>query len=214
VKPDPLRHAVWKAQDFATIRRMVAFIQNPRRASRILIRCDARLALHSGRFFVACTVDVGPGGCGVAAAPVQLTRGERTFFEIEHEGERYFFTGTVAWSSTTAPWRAGVAFDASSLECAAALFGRIASAHAEAARGVDRIPEDAILAPTPVPGTLTALPRESEVLLAIGAGIEARALRDRLGEQWDSSVNAVFALVERGEVEVRDVSSSAPALTS
>jgi hypothetical protein len=205
---------VWNEQDFATIRRMVAFIQNPRRAPRILIRCDARLALHSGPFFIACTVDVGPGGCGVAAAPIQLTRGERAFFEIEYEGERYFFTGSVAWASTTAPWRAGVAFDPSSLECATALFGRIAAAHAEAARGVDRIPEDAILARTPVPGTLTALPREAEVLLAIGAGIEARALRDRMGEQWDTSVNAVFALVERGEIEVRGAASSAAALTS
>ncbi len=187
---------------------MVAFIENPRRAPRVAIRCDARVALVSGPFFIACTADVGPGGCGVAAAPYPLTQGERVFFEIEYAGERHLFTGTVAWSSTTPPWRAGVAFDESSCSAAAALFGRIATDHPRDDRGVDRIPEDAVLARTPVPGSLKALPREAEILLAIGPGVEARALRDRLGVEWDLCVNAVFALLERGQIEVRDLSSA------
>jgi hypothetical protein len=187
---------------------MAAFIENPRRAPRLPVRCDARIALRSGGFFISCTWDVSPGGCGVAAAPSRVAPGERVFFEVDHEGVRYRFTGSVAWSSTEAPWRAGIAFDQASLATAAELFGRISEAHPEASRGVDRIPEDAVLARTPVPGTLPTLPRQAEILLAIGSGVEARALRERLGTDWDRSVNAVFALLESGAIE-----ASAPAST-
>ncbi len=182
------------------------YIENPRRGPRLGVRCDARVALRSGGFVIACTADVGPGGCGVADAPGQLIPGERVFFEVEHAGERFRFAGRVAWSSSEAPWRAGVAFDEGSRHAAAALYERIAAAHPASTRPVERIPEDAILARTPLPGAVPAVPsvpREAEILLAVGPGMEARALRDRLGSEWGEYVNAVFALLERGALEAR-----------
>lgn len=129
--------------------------------------------------------------------------------EIEFEGARHLFAGRVAWSSDTEPWRAGLAFDEGSRGAAAALFGQLACVHpdlAGAGRTVERIPEDAILARTPVPGTLKAIPKEAQLLLAIGAGLEARALPDRLGADWKEYVNTVFALLERGAIEARPAS--------
>ncbi len=183
---------------------MPAFIENPRRAPRIPIRCDARLALRSGSFLAGCTLDVGPGGCGVEASPSPLTVGERAFLEIDLAGTRYRFAGRVAWSSTAPPGRSGIAFDESGRASATALFTRLASALpnlADEGRTVERIQEDAFLAPTPAPGSLRAVSREEEILLAIGGGLEARALRDRLGGEWNECVNAVFALLERGAIQ-------------
>jgi hypothetical protein len=187
---------------------MAGFIENPRRTPRIRVNCNARFALRSGGFFVASTADLGPGGCGVVSAPYQMTTGELAFFELEHEGERHRFTGRVAWSSSEPPWRAGIAFDVTSRAAAAALFGRIASASPVAIRAIERIPEDAVLARTPAPGTVTAIPREAEILLAIGAGVEARSLRDRLGQDWGRYSNVLFALLERGAIEARQPASS------
>jgi hypothetical protein len=108
---------------------VTAYIENPRHTPRIPIQCGARIALRSGTYFVSCTVDVGPGGCGVLAAPSPLPTGERAFLEIEHAGTAHLFAGRIAWASSTPPWRGGVAFDAGSLGAAAALFARIAAAH-------------------------------------------------------------------------------------
>lgn len=185
---------------------MPAFIENPRRAPRIPIRCTARVALRSGGFFVCSTADVGPGGFGVAAAPWQLTLGERLFVEIDVAGGAYPLVGRVAWSSSASPWRCGIAFDEGSAATAGALLGRIAAEHPELAAGgrtIARIPEDAILARTPVPGSLIAVPGEARILLAVGDGLEARALPDRLGTSWEECVNALFALLERRALEAR-----------
>ncbi len=194
---------------------MTAFIENPRRSPRISIPCGARIALRSGSFSASFTADVGPGGCGVVAASSRLEPGERIFVEIDFEGSRHLLSGRVAWSSSSPPWRGGVAFDAASLRAAASLFARIASAHPELAdegRTIDRIPEDAILARTPVPGTLKAVPREAEILLAVGDGLEARALPERLGSEWDGCANALFALLQRRVLEAREPASpSGPA---
>ena len=60
------------------------FIQNPRRAPRAPVRCEARIALRDGRFFASPTSDYGPRGCQVLA-PHELTPGTRLFVELVNE---------------------------------------------------------------------------------------------------------------------------------
>lgn len=170
------------------------------------VRCTVRIALREGNFIATCTSDIGPGGCGVETSS-RLTPGGRVFMEIKSDSLRgsHLLTGQVAWSSEASPWRSGVAFDAGSRRLAAALFAQLASAHPDmAAEGefVDRIPADAVLAPTPVPGLTAVVPAEAEILRALGTGIEARALRARLGERWEACVNVLFGLLGRRVVEM------------
>ncbi len=186
---------------------MAEFILNPRRAPRIPARCDARIALRTARFFASVTFDVGPGGCGLEA-PWKIEPGERVFVElqdIEVFGS-HVFAGRVAWASDEAPWRCGIAFDAASAHAAAALFEDVEAANPSAAAQaqlVEPIPADAVLSPTPLPGDLAAVvPAEAEVLRAIGSGVDARTLRQRLGARWDPCLNALFSLLGRRVVEV------------
>ena len=181
---------------------MTEFILNPRRSPRLPVRLDVRIALRSGAFLVARTINVGPGGCAVET-PSRVEPGERAFAEVQdgHVGA-HMLAGRVAWSSSEPPWRCGIAFDAGSGRGAAALFSEVVAEQPAVVDVVERIPTDAVLAPTPVPGGLNVVPAEAEVLEALGSGIEAGALRERLGERWDSHVSALFALVERGLVEV------------
>lgn len=185
---------------------MVDFIENPRRAPRMAIGCTVRIALRAGIFIATCTSDVGPGGCGVET-PSKLAPGDRVFMELKSDSilGSHMLTGQVAWSSSAPPWRSGISFDLGSRRIAAALFAQLASAHPDAAAEgefVDRIPVDAILAPTPVPGLLAVVPAEAEILGALGTGIEAGALRARLGERWDACVNVLFGLLGRHVVEM------------
>lgn len=181
---------------------MTEFILNPRRSPRIPVGFSVRIALRSGTFLEARTVNVGPGGCAVET-PCRVEPGERAFAEIKdpHVGA-HMFVGRVAWTSSAPPWRSGIAFDAGSGRVAAALFSEVVAVHPAVVDVVERIPTDAVLAPTPVPGDVQVVPAEKEILEALGSGIEAGTLRDRLGERWGTHVNALFALVERGLVEV------------
>jgi PilZ domain len=189
---------------------MTEFILNPRRSPRLPVRFTVRIALRSGGFLEARTVNVGPGGCAVET-PSRVEPGERAFAEVKdgHVGA-HMLAGRVAWTSSAPPWRSGIAFDAASSRGAAALYSEIVAEHPAVVDVVERIPTDAVLAPTPVPGDLAVVPAEAEVLEALGSGIEAGALRDRLGERWTSHVNALFALVERGLVEVGGPSPASP----
>lgn len=183
---------------------MAEFIHNPRRSPRVPVQLTVRIALRSGAYLEARTLNVGPGGCAVET-PRRVEPGERAFAEIKDVRlGAHVLVGRVAWTSSAPPWRSGIAFDAGSGRVAAALFSDLASGHPEAAvlDTVEKIPTDAVLAPTPVPGVPSVVPAEAEVLRAVGSGIEAGALRDRLGDRWDSHVHALFALLERGAVEV------------
>ena len=129
---------------------MSALIENERRARRVQVQCGVRIALRSGAFFTSCTVDIGPGGCGVVAAPARLEPGDRVFLEIDLAGAGHLLAGRVAWSSSTPPWRSGLAFDGGSLGAAAALFARIASAGPELLQQglpIEPNPEEARAAP-------------------------------------------------------------------
>jgi hypothetical protein len=184
---------------------MPQFIHNPRQRPRIPVRCTIRVALRSGTFLETSTFNVGPGGCAIETTR-RIEPGERAFIELTDgrvPGAR-MFVGRVAWSSDEPPWRCGIAFDAATARAATVLFSELVSSYPDAlvAGDVERIPEDAVLEPTPVPGTLAVVPAEAEILQAIGPGVEASALRDRFGERWGAHLNALFALIERGMIEV------------
>ena len=189
----------------------MADIENPRRHPRITVRCDARVALRGAKYFCAPTLDVGPGGVGLTMdEPIE--RGEKAFVEVRNEGlpRSHFLSGRIAWCSEAPPWRSGIAFDPSSTRAAATLYEQLLWAYPESAgqeRFVERIPEDAVLTPTPVPGALQTvslepIPHEAEVLEAIGSGVDVKTLRDRLGARWTLCLRGLFALVGRGTIEI------------
>jgi hypothetical protein len=195
---------------------MAEFILNPRRSPRVPVRFGARIALRGSGFLEARTFNVGPGGCAVETSR-RVEPGERAFAEIrDARVGAHALAGRVAWSSSAPPWRSGIAFDAASGKVAARLFSDLVSGCPEAvavAEPVEKIRADAVLTPTPVPGALGVVAAEAEVLEAVGSGIEAGALRDRLGHRWDSHVNALFALLERGAVEARPRYPSSPEIS-
>jgi hypothetical protein len=180
---------------------MADFINNPRRAPRTVIGCDARVALKSGSFFQGPTVDYGPAGCQLVA-PTPLAPDERVFVELRNRGvpESSLLSGRVAWTAGEAPFRTGVQFDPGSHDEAAWFYGRLAAAHPELVE-VDEVPDRVALDSRVVPwkreGDAAVLPGEEEVLLAVGTGIRIRELREKLGARWDAAINPLFALLAR-----------------
>lgn len=179
------------------------YIENPRRAPRAPVACDARVALRDGGFFAVPTRDYGPGGCQVPT-PTPLKPGARLFVELAHANTPLPFrlTGRVAWAKSDPTPRAGIAFDDGSARPAAALYDRLTGADvpsAASARAPDRISVEDAIAPAPPPEAPPLLtPEEAAVLGAVGEGLSAGALRAKLGDGWEAAVNATFALLGRG----------------
>jgi hypothetical protein len=190
---------------------MSDFVNNPRRAPRAVIGCDARVALRNGTFFKGPTVDYGPGGCQIVA-PAPLEPKERVFVELRNRGvpEPSLLAGRVAWTADEAPFRSGVHFDAGSRDEAAWFYGRLAAAHPDLVE-MDDIPDrvhlDARVVPRKREGDAAVLPGEEEVLLAIGTGIRLRDLRDGMGGRWEAAVNPLFALLARRLLVIEDASA-------
>jgi hypothetical protein len=180
-----------------------AFIENPRRAPRAPVRCEARVALRDGGFWAGPIRDLGPRGCQLLT-PVPLAPGSRLFVELANERVKgpFQLSGRIAWSSRTEPWRSGVAFDDPSGRTSTQLFEQLAEAYPGLdahKRAPDRIPVDAPLAPAPPPAVHPELlAEEVTVLRAVGAGLTAAALREKLSPRWEASVNNMFALLGRG----------------
>ena len=178
------------------------FIENPRRAPRAPVRCEARVALREGGYWAGPTCDYGPKGCQVSA-PLRLEPGSRLFLELVNERVPgpFQLSGRVAWSSKGPPWRSGIAFDEGSVPIADRFFERLAAAYPGLdtyGRAPDRIPADGTLAPLPPPAVEPLLTAgERDVLQAIGAGLTAEGLRERSGNTWKAAQNAAFSLLGR-----------------
>jgi hypothetical protein len=181
---------------------MPEFIENPRRAPRAPVRCEARVALREGGYWAGPTSDYGPKGCQVSA-PLRLEPGSRLFLELVNERVPgpFQLSGSVAWSSKGPPWRSGIAFDEASVAIAGRFFERLAAAYPGLdtyGRAPDRIPADGTLAPLPPPAVeplLTA--SERDVLRAVGAGLRPDQLREQSGARWRAAQNAAFSLLGR-----------------
>lgn len=181
---------------------MVQLIQNPRRAPRAPVRCEARIALEDGGFWAAPTTDCGPHGCQVVS-PLPLRPGSRVYVQLANERVpgAVEIAGHVAWTSMDGPWRMGVAFDPGSFHAAGAFFERLAAAYPGMdtyGRAPDRIPADAPLAPArppSIPPLLTA--SEAKLLAGIGAGAPAGTLETIFADDLDLGVHALFSLLGR-----------------
>jgi hypothetical protein len=196
---------------------MPGSIENPRRAPRAPIRCEARVALREGGFWSGPTTDYGPRGCQLES-PSRLEPGSRLFLQLWNERvqEPRALSGRIAWSSTSAPWRCGVAFDDGAAATAGAFFERLAAAYPGIdtfGRAPDRIAEDAPLRPAPPPAGVDPLLLAQEVIVlrAAGAGLTAAALRDALGAAWPGCLNPFFALVGRGYLTIGPPDAAAAA---
>jgi len=181
------------------------FLVNPRRALRAPIRCDARVAMPGGGFWGSPTHDLGFAGCQLVASN-RLAPG--TELEIELVEERVptpvTVTGRVAWVSGHAPWHVGIVFRPDSVQAARPFFDAILAAYPglEAyASCPERIPADADLAPGPLPRVDPDLGHEeAAVLAAIGPGLRADALRDKLGPRYASLAGPLFGLIGRQHI--------------
>lgn len=183
---------------------MAEQIENPRQSPRAPVRCDARIALRQGGFWISPTRDYGPRGCQVLA-PSALEPGARLFVELLNErvDGPVELAGRVAWTAREEPWRTGIAFDAGSLPAARTFFDLLVAAYPGVdtyGRAPDRVSADAPLAPVAPPPELEPRlsPDEAEVLRAIGAGATAGELRERLAARWaDGTTHALFSLLGR-----------------
>ena len=190
---------------------MTEFVNNPRRAPRAVVGCEARVALKTGEFFKGPTVDYGPGGCQLVA-PTPVPAKERVYVELRNTGvaDSSLLSGQVAWAAGEQPYRLGVQFDAGSRDDAAAFYGQLAAAHpdlVDVEEIPDRLPIDARVAPWEREADAAVLPGEEELLLAIGTGIRLRELRDKMGVKWDAAVNPLFALLARRLLRIEEPGS-------
>lgn len=182
------------------------FLENPRRAPRAPIRCDARVAMPGGGYWGSPTHDFGFSGCQlVAAGPLAPGTDLEIELSVERVPRPVTVKGRVAWVSGHAPWHVGVVFRPESAEAARPFFDAILEAYGlEAyAQSPERIPADAGLAPGPPPRLLPELaPEEAAVLAAIGPGLRASALRDKLGARFAELAGPLFGLIGRQHVVV------------
>lgn len=196
---------------------MSEFVNNPRRAPRAAIGCDARVALKDGSYFTGATVDYGPQGCQLVS-PHALSPDERIFVELKSASvpEPCWFSGRIAWAHDAAPFRAGVHFDAGSCGDARGFFFKLADTHPDAidtSRAPSQLPLDARVVPahdrSDEPRALS--PGEAEVMRAVGDGARIRELREELGGRWEPRLNALFSLLARGALEVEQADRADPA---
>lgn len=196
---------------------MAEFILNPRRTPRAAVRCEARIALRAGGFWASPTSDYGPRGCQVLA-PVRLEPGARVFVELVNERIPVpaALAGHVAWTAPEAPWHMGIAFDGGSAMAAGGFFDQLTAAYPGIdtyGQAPDRIPDDAPLAPAaPPPFAPQLTDDEAGVVAALGPGLRADALREKLGAGWEAGVHGLFSLLGRRYVvlgEPDDAAASA-----
>lgn len=181
---------------------MTEFIVNARHAPRAVVRCQARAPLLGGGFWSSDTEDIGPRGCQLVA-PARFTPGEGIELEISSErvADPLWVGGRIAWAADEPPWRVGIAFSDQDQDAAARWFDRLIAAFP----GLD----GSLLAPRRIATEdrlyLGRAPRlrpalgtsELGVLRAVGAGLPAGELRERLGGEWEAAQGALFALLGR-----------------
>jgi hypothetical protein len=189
-------------------------IVNPRRGPRATARCHAHLAL-AGNAFEAETEDIGPLGCQVVATrPFRLGQAVEVLVASDAIRDRLQAAGRVAWASSRAPWRIGIAFEAPAIASATRWFDQLVEAipGIAASRGLpDRIPGEATLyLATPPRFVVDFSADEVAVLRQIASGLRVDELQARLRDRWPGAIRAVFSLLARKHVTLSRSGAVAP----
>lgn len=184
---------------------VIDFIVNPRRAPRAPSRCRVRAQSATATWDTE-TEDVGPHGCQLVA-PSPLARGAPVAVALAGPGVKEPLTarGRVAWVSSHAPWRVGVAFDEAARPAATRWFEQLVAARpglGNFRRVPDRLPVDAMVFLAPPPRFADFAADEVTVIRHVAGGVTIAALRQRLGEGWPRAQRSLFALLSRGVVTV------------
>jgi hypothetical protein len=194
---------------------MLDFIENPRRAPRVMARCLA--AVTAGRrTFDAETEDVGAAGCRLSS-PRYVHRGDPILLRLYQHGlsDGIRVPGRIAWTSERSPWRLGVAFDRDARLATDAWFARLVAA-SPGLRAQPRVPARIALRSMvylgPPPRVIVDLSDEQlELIRAIGEGTTIRALHDRFHERWMALQPVFFALLAHRHLTLQRGTSVHPA---
>jgi hypothetical protein len=177
-------------------------ILNPRRASRLRLRCLSRVT-SGERTWDAETEDVGARGCQLVSS-LAVPVGEVVQLVLSVAGTADLtVSGEVVWASASAPFRLGVAFAPHHAGATSRWFDDVARTGVgfRAERYVRDIPARAtVFLRAPPQFCPDYTPAEAAVLVAIGAGLSAGALRDRFRTTWAETRHALFSLVARNIV--------------
>jgi hypothetical protein len=175
------------------------FIENPRKAPRIMVRCHVR-ATAAGVAFEGSTEDFGPHGCQVVS-PRPFPKGTSIALVLSAADSPVPLqaTGTVAWVSPHEPWRLGIAFGEAFRPSASRFFESLLAARpglAEWRKVPSRISLDAMVWLAPPPRRLVDFtPEEVELLRSIGTGATIYELKARLRDRWALGLRAFFSLL-------------------
>jgi hypothetical protein len=179
---------------------MANVILNPRRVPRAPACCEARCLLPGGGFWASDTTDVSPGGIQIQApGPFHVGDPLKLTLTSERVEGLLATTGRVAWASTSAPWRIGVAFDEHFTGESARWFEKLLAAYPGLAtfqHAPPQIEVSTTLFLGPVPRTIPDLaPDELAVLRAVGAGTTPLKLKEQHPDDWPAIEGALFAML-------------------
>jgi hypothetical protein len=193
---------------------MAEYLVNPRRSPRAPARCKVTVKAEAFAF-AAETEDIGPHGCQVVA-PRALARGAALDLRFTNPGMRdgLRVAGRVAWASSHAPWRVGVAFAEASIPDSTRWFTTLL----ESVPGMgaykrlpERISVDAMIYLGPPPRFVVDFTAdEVRILRAIGSGVSVDELRLRLRDRFDGAKHALFSLLMRSHVTLARGGSAHP----
>lgn len=175
------------------------YIENSRRAPRTPARCRAKIICPAG-VFEAETEDIGSQGCQIVS-PRAMRRGEPMKITLAHErlSDVLQVAARVAWASSSAPWRVGVAFEDHEFERCERWFDRLVASFPGLTilrRIPDRIPVDTMVYLGPPPRFLVDFDRhEAAILRAIGSGTSVGELMAQLKDEWPAKQRALFSLL-------------------
>ena len=183
------------------------FLENPRKAPRAPLRCEARVALAGGGYWASPTHDLGATGCQITASgPLPVGASIRLELTDERVPGPVKLDARVVWCDEDEPWHTGLAFTPESAARARPFFEALLRAYPGLEGFVsppERVAVDAPLAPGPAPRVDPELaPEEATVLDALGDGTTADGLRRKLGPRFDALRGLLFAMLGHHHVVV------------
>ena len=190
------------------------YLENPRRAPRVRVRCAAAITPATGTPLRASSEDVGPHGCQLVS-PQPFAKGTLLQVDLASRETREVLraAGTVAWCSPQPPWRLGLAFTPATRPAATKFFDKLVAARPGLAnwrRIPDKLSLDAMVWLAAPPTRVVDFTAEELVMLrAVGSGATIYELRARLKDRWPTGQRAFFSLLSSGSITLTR-SASAP----